>query len=194
MPIARPRLPVRWFAAMVAMIAALFAAPVAAQDSAASDGGEMVIATREAPPFAMKDDSGEWDGLAIDLWRDIAADQGYSYHFEETDLAGMIEGVVDGRYDASVGALTITSSREAQVDFTHPFYATGFGIAVRKSPAAWLTLFTNFFTWQFLRPCWRCAGCCCSSASCSGWWNAAAIPKSSVRMRPASGRGSGFRP
>lgn len=151
MPIARPRLPVQWFAAIAAMIAALFAAPVAAQDPAASDNGEMVIATREAPPFAMKDENGEWSGLAIDLWRDIADDQGYSYRFQESDLAGMIDGVVDGRYDASVGALTITSSREAEVDFTHPFYATGFGITVRESPAAWLTLFKNFFTWQFLQ-------------------------------------------
>ncbi|MXO66651.1 transporter substrate-binding domain-containing protein [Altererythrobacter endophyticus] len=122
------------------------------QESTAENGANsMVVATREAPPFAMKNEDGEWHGLAIELWRNIAEGKGYDYRFVESDLAGMIDGLQDGRYDASVGALTITAEREELVDFTHPFYATGFGIVTRKSSPGWLNLFNNFFTLGFLK-------------------------------------------
>ncbi len=111
----------------------------------------MNIATREAPPFAMKGEDGEWRGLAIDLWRGIAEDRGFEYRFNEAELSDMVDGLGEGEYDASVGALTVTSQREEQVDFTQPFFTTGFGIAVQKSPTAWLSLLQNFFTWDFLQ-------------------------------------------
>jgi len=137
--------------ARLAIFLAALAALAAPASLSAQDQGEMLVATREAPPFAIKQADGEWGGLAIDLWRDIAAERGYAYRFVETDLADMIDGVAQGKYDASVGALTITASREERVDFTHPFYATGFGIVTRKSPTAWFSLFQNFFTLNFLK-------------------------------------------
>ncbi|GAA4762955.1 hypothetical protein GCM10023219_04010 [Stakelama sediminis] len=112
---------------------------------------DLAIATHAAPPFAMKDADGKWHGLAVDLWRGIASDMGLHYHFVDTDLKGMVQGVADGQYAASVGALTVTPSREALVDFTHPYYTTGFGIAVPKAPPNWLLLIRNFFTWNFLQ-------------------------------------------
>lgn len=136
---------------LAVLATALAPAPAAAATRPAGQHGQMVIATREAPPFAMKGEDGKWHGIAIDLWRNIAAERGYSYRFADTDLAGMIDGVADGRYDASVGALTITADREKKVDFTQPFFTTGFGIAVRKSPTAWLSLLQNFFTWDFFK-------------------------------------------
>lgn len=141
-------------AALVSLMLAALALPAghaAAQESAGNGQGGMVVATREAPPFAMKGEDGEWHGIAIDLWRNIAAQRGFDYRFAETDLDSMIDGVADGRYDASVGALTITADREEKVDFTQPFYTTGFGIAVRKSPTVWLSLVQNFFTWGFFK-------------------------------------------
>src|SRR5262245_4059237 len=33
---------------------------------------ELVIGTKEAPPFAMKAPDGTWTGISIDLWRQIA--------------------------------------------------------------------------------------------------------------------------
>ncbi|OCC22441.1 ABC transporter substrate-binding protein [Croceicoccus estronivorus] len=134
-----------------ALICALAPVSATAQEHDARQQGQMTVATREAPPFAMKDEDGAWHGIAIDLWQTIAAERGYRYHFVESDLPGMIDGLVDGRYDASVGALTITSGREAEVDFTHPFYATGFGIAVNKSSSGWYSLVRNFFTLDFLK-------------------------------------------
>jgi ABC-type amino acid transport substrate-binding protein len=118
--------------------------------AAPAPSSPLLVATHEAPPFAIRNPDGSWSGLAIDLWSDIAKDQGLQYRLVETDLDGMVSGVASGKYAASVGALTVTPRRETQIDFTHPFYTTGFGIVTTKAPPSWLVLLRNFFTWQFL--------------------------------------------
>lgn len=148
----------RPIARLFAFLAMLFLFNVPAglaQDNAGAgsvpaDGASMVIATRNAPPFSMQGPDGEWDGLAIDLWRDVAEKRGYDYRFVEADLADLVDGLQEGKYDASVGALTITADREQQVDFTHPFFSTGFGIAVRDGGPDWLSLLGGFFSMGFL--------------------------------------------
>ena len=92
---------------------------------------ELVIGTKEAPPFAMKDSDGSWSGISIDLWRRVAGGLHLRYRFaEEPNVQGLIDGVAAGKYEAAVAALTVTSARESIVDFTQPFYVTGLGIAV----------------------------------------------------------------
>jgi polar amino acid transport system substrate-binding protein len=135
----------------------LFSAPTLAQTDHAPSK-PLVVATHEAPPFAMKRPDGQWQGLAIDLWRGIAHDENLDFRFQETSLADMVDGVAQGRYAASVGALTVTPGRELKIDFTHPYYTTGFGIAVGKSPPAWLVLLRNFFTLGFLQAVLALAG------------------------------------
>lgn len=112
---------------------------------------ELVVATRSAPPFAMQADDGTWEGLSIDLWADIAAELGLRYRFEEAGLQEMIDGVAEGRYAAAVAALTITPGREQVIDFTHPFFTTGYAIAVPARDADWMLLLTGLFSWEFLR-------------------------------------------
>jgi ABC-type amino acid transport substrate-binding protein len=118
----------------------------------------LTIATHEAPPFVMRDVDGQWSGLAIALWEDVASAQNLDYRYVESDLDGMIAGVADGRYDAGVGALTITAARETRVDFTPPYYTTGFGIAVRREGAVWTSLLVNLVSWAFLKAVLALAG------------------------------------
>lgn len=111
---------------------------------------EVLIGTRVAPPFVIKQDGGSYSGLSVALWEKIATEMGITYTFEETDIQGMLDGVADGSYFASISAITITSEREEVVDFSHPFYVTGLGIAVRYKPAGIWQAFTAIFSPQFL--------------------------------------------
>ena len=112
---------------------------------------ELVVATKEAPPFAFRGPDGAWTGISIELWSQLADELDLAYRLEEATLEGMIEGTADGVYDAAVAALTITADREAAVDFSHPFHSTGLGIAVESGAGrGWLRVARNFFTWQFL--------------------------------------------
>ena len=149
----------------VLFAAALLATPLSAQEESPSAsqpalGGPtetgtapdtLIVATREAPPFAFRGADGEWTGIALEMWAALADELDLSYRLEEASLDDMIAGTADGRYGAAVAALSITPAREERVDFTFPFYSTGLGIAVDPSAdGGWLRVVRNFFTWQFL--------------------------------------------
>ena len=54
----------------------LFAAqtgPAQAQDqSPPPPPRDIIVATKEAPPFAMKSETGAWSGISIELWNRLA--------------------------------------------------------------------------------------------------------------------------
>ena len=87
-----------------------------------------------APPFSYKDNSGEWVGISVILWRLVANDIGLNYKFEEHGLNELLDGVSRGDLDAAIGPLTITAEREKLFDFTHSFFNTGLGVVVKKKP------------------------------------------------------------
>jgi ABC-type amino acid transport substrate-binding protein len=112
---------------------------------------ELVIGTKEAPPFAMKAKDGAWQGISIELWRQIADQMKLRYRLaEEETVQDLIEGVVAGRFDAAVAAITPTASRERVLDFTHTYYASGLGIAVSiEREAGWGPVTRAIFSFGF---------------------------------------------
>lgn len=96
---------------------------------------KLKVATKEAAPFAIKLPGGQWSGISIELWQQIASELGYTYEFTEMSLADMLHSLETGAADAAVAALTVTPEREAKFDFTHTFYTTGLSVAVPKGGA-----------------------------------------------------------
>jgi len=111
---------------------------------------EQTIGIRVAPPFVIEEDDGSYSGLTIALWEHIAEQTGVSYSYEERSIQGLLQGVENGELYASAAALTITSEREKVVDFTHPFYVTGLGIAVSYQPAGFWQSLLSMFSLDFL--------------------------------------------
>jgi polar amino acid transport system substrate-binding protein len=112
----------------------------------------LVVGTRVVPPFAFKDKRGEWQGISIDLWRDIAGRLKLDYRFEEAGtVKDLIDGVVSRKFDAGVAAITVTEERERRLDFSHPFFSTGLAIATAPSASSpvWSAL-VGFMTWEVL--------------------------------------------
>ncbi len=133
-------------------VAAGAIAPGTATAGADEPARELVVATREVPPFAMQDEQGEWRGITIDLWRRIALDRGYTYRFESHSIEAMFDGLQDGSLDVAAAALTITADRERRVDFSHPFIQVGLGIAVEdRAGSAWFAAVRSIFAGDFWR-------------------------------------------
>src|SRR4051794_3606876 len=71
---------------------------------------ELIVGTKEAPPFAMKDQDGAWTGIAIDLWRQVAQKLGVKFRLvEEPTVQSLIDATSRGDYDLSVAAITISA-------------------------------------------------------------------------------------
>lgn len=112
----------------------------------------LVIGTKEAAPFVVRSPDGSWSGISIELWREIADELELDFRLVERDLEGLIEGVATGELDGAVAALTVTAEREERVDFTHPFYTSGLGIAVPAvQKSGFLMVMERLFSLAFLR-------------------------------------------
>ncbi|WP_198160113.1 transporter substrate-binding domain-containing protein [Photobacterium sp. J15] len=113
---------------------------------------KLKIGTKVSPPFAMKNDKEQWIGISIDLWRELALQNNLSYEFVETDLKGLINLVSNNQLDASIAAITITHTREQQVDFSHAYFTTGLAIAVpAEQNSAWRKVIAGFFSRDFIK-------------------------------------------
>ncbi|MBV1701488.1 MAG: transporter substrate-binding domain-containing protein [Hyphomicrobiales bacterium] len=88
------------------------------------------VATRVLPPFVMEKD-GQLTGFSIELWNAIAQQLAVGSQFVVKDaLPDLIGEVQSGDAQAGISAVSITSSREKLVDFSHPIFDAGLQIMV----------------------------------------------------------------
>ncbi|WP_339489746.1 transporter substrate-binding domain-containing protein [Pseudomonas sp. EL_65y_Pfl2_R95] len=121
--------------------------------SAVADESEkpvLRVGLSEVPPFVIHEKSGDWRGISVDLWRDIAKQLGYQFEFEPMQFGELLPSLEAGNLDVVIGALTMTAERERKFDFTHPFYQTGLAIAVPygSDSSGWAAL-KGLLSWQF---------------------------------------------
>ena len=93
-----------------------------AQDAkvATGDGASQPLVnvlTIERHPFVMMQ-NGKLVGFSIDLWDEVSKSLGVRSKFElATSFADMLKNVADGKADAAIANITITSEREQLLDF-----------------------------------------------------------------------------
>lgn len=136
-----------------ACFAMFFVAVGALADTSEPSGGELVVGTRVAPPFSMKNKDGAWEGISIDLWRRVAERLHLRYRIEERgSVQDLVDAVASGQVDVAVAALTVTAARRGAMDFSQPFFETGLGVAVPSSGiTAWLPVLRTFASFRFLQ-------------------------------------------
>ncbi len=92
------------------------------------------VATKVAPPFAMKGEGGKWSGLAVELFEEVARNLSRDVKWSDAGTtADLIKAVEGGSADVGIAAVTITSEREKAVDFSHSYYDSGLTIAVARN-------------------------------------------------------------
>ncbi|WP_062228221.1 transporter substrate-binding domain-containing protein [Aureimonas frigidaquae] len=111
----------------LALGATLALRPAFAQDR------KLVFATEGAfPPFNMTRPDGTLYGFELDMLAEIAKRAGFQYEVIAQAWDGMIQGLVDGKYDAVIDSVTITQKRLEVVDFSLPYTTGGSTFVVMK--------------------------------------------------------------
>jgi len=112
---------------------------------------ELIIGTKIAEPFAMKDKEGKWYGISIELWEKIAKELKIKYQWKELGLKPLLDGVTNSSLDAGIAAITITAERESKFDFSHSYYSTGLSIVTAKNlNDGWRSVLKGIFSSQML--------------------------------------------
>jgi len=111
----------------------------------------LVVGTHPLPPFVVQGADGRWTGESIELWREIAEEEGLRFELQERDLDDLFHGLEDGSLDLVAAAITVTEDREARFDFTHPIFTTGLAIALtRERTESWFDTLLIVFNPVFL--------------------------------------------
>ncbi|MBX9787166.1 MAG: transporter substrate-binding domain-containing protein [Alphaproteobacteria bacterium] len=93
------------------------------------------------PPFVIKN-SLTYNGLAVDLWKEIAQGLKKSYEFVEcppNNLCEPFDNLQNGDIDVLLGPISITTDRYKKVDFTFPFFFDR--VIAITAPGYWHNLF-----------------------------------------------------
>lgn len=111
----------------------------------------LIVAIREVPPFAMKSPSGNWEGMSVDLWHEMATNLGLKFEWQELSLSDTLKSLKDGKTDVAITALTVTTERERDIDFTHPYYFSGLALGhAGNAESPWFATLRGFVSAQFL--------------------------------------------
>ena len=114
---------------------------------------ELIVGTKEAPPFAIKDEQGNWSGISIDLWRQVAERLKLRYRFVDVaSVTSLLENLENGDGDIAVAAITVTPARQQRVDFSVPYFHTGIGVAVQANRiTSWGPVIRSIASFSFLQ-------------------------------------------
>jgi ABC-type amino acid transport substrate-binding protein len=92
-------------------------------DQSGGGGRERITVASDIayPPFEFTK-NGQPVGFDIDLMREIGKRAGFTPEFKNVTFDGIIPGLGNNLYDASISAMTITKEREKTVDFSDPYF------------------------------------------------------------------------
>lgn len=101
---------------------------------------ELRVATREVPPFVMRQGSG-FSGFSIELWNAIAEELKVQTRLSaKRNVGELLTAVKTKQADVAVAAISVTAKRDREVDFSQPIYDSGLQILVRgqaSAPSLW---------------------------------------------------------
>ena len=113
--------------------------------------GKLKVGVYDSAPFAYKDELGQWKGIAVELWQAIAKDKGYDFDFVEVPRKEAVPRLAKGDLDVIAAGLSVSLERELLIDFSQPFYASHYAIAISRKPLASIesALLHIFLSWKF---------------------------------------------
>lgn len=120
----------------------------AAESAAPPVQAEIVVATREIPPFIIRQ-GGAFTGFSAELWQEVARRTGTAFSWlEKKNVAEILGSVENSEADVGIAAISITSEREQRFDFSQPMFESGLQVMVRAETDQGISLMSvlGYFT------------------------------------------------
>ena len=86
-------------------------------------------------PWAMRNKQGDLIGFEIDVARRLASDAGLEIEFVPTAWDGIIPGLLAGKFDVIIAGMSITPTRNLNVNFTRPYAHSNLLLVADKKKA-----------------------------------------------------------
>ncbi len=112
----------------------------------------LVVGVLQAPPVMMKAPDGQWKGLGIEIWENVAHRMGVAFDYREFSTFGPLVDALETRTIDLIPSLPVELRFESAVDFSQSYFKSGLAIAV---PAGgedfrWVRLIVALFSKDIL--------------------------------------------
>jgi polar amino acid transport system substrate-binding protein len=118
-----------WFLVAGLLLSSL----ILASCSSSGSSSKIIVATDATwPPFeSVNEQTKAIEGMDIDIFKAIAADQKLDVEFKNVAWDPLLAGMAQGMYDAAISSITITDDRKKDMLFSDPYFAAGQMVVVR---------------------------------------------------------------
>lgn len=139
---------------LIAVLACFTNVPLFAQSPPSADAAQisedvLTVGIVVSPPYAIKDSEGNWSGISVELWRNLAEQEKLRYEFREFDkVEAMEDALAAGALRVALAA-DLTAERTDSARFLQHHYLTTLGMARPQRNQLWNTV-RSFFSMQLL--------------------------------------------
>lgn len=103
-----------------------------------------------SPPFVMSGTDNK-SGIAFEIWDAVAHAANWHYSIQKyPTVANALTAMQEGKLDLVVGPISITSERINKMDFSQPYYYSGFSIMSRKDDPSIIDRISPIFSEKLL--------------------------------------------
>lgn len=135
----------RVFRSVIIFLFLALGLPAAAVNAAEGGAGSRTIRAGVFvnPPFVMERAEGGYEGMAVELWNEVAAGLGFHTEYVQFhDVREMLDAAREGKIDAVVVNLATSHERARYLKYSYPWYDSGLRILVdtRDDGSLWSAL------------------------------------------------------
>lgn len=136
----------------VLLAGVLFALLLVWSQPATAQPQSLRVVTKPLTPFVEKSEDAPV-GFSIDLWREIATRNGWTYTYLWRDTVNdLLDTVEQGNADVGIAGISMTPDREARIDFSLSMFNAGLQImTAQDSGATFGSIVSSIFTPDLLR-------------------------------------------
>ncbi len=138
----------------ILFLASLSPAPLLALPGEETHPGKsLVVGILHDPPYIIKEKSGAWSGLNVDLWGMIARELKIDYTFKEMTFSDLLEALEKNRIDLSIASFFLLAERLERIDYSVPIGSTRPALATLpgRMDHPWSEAVKVFLSWGTLK-------------------------------------------
>ena len=118
-----------------------------------AQGDTLIVGIYHNPPFVIKTDNNQYEGLSIELWENIAVARDLQFRYVEySDFIGILKRLEYREIDLTINPMEVNDLRVEKFDMTQPYLISSIGVAIPPLNRSTLSLFvSNIFSLAFLK-------------------------------------------
>ena len=116
-------------------------------------GKKLLVGVLHDPPYIVKEATGEWTGLNVDIWKALAQDLKVDYEFREMNFQAQMDSLINKRIDLSIESFYVLAERAKWIDYAFPLGNARLAVATlpEKIQHPWWTAIAILFSWGTLK-------------------------------------------